>query len=181
MELILVTGGARSGKSRYAEAVASRLAGEAVTYIATAAGGDEEMARRIRMHRERRPAGWVTVEAQRDAGAAVAAAGTSVVLLDCLALLASNALLAAEPDGEAAAVSAVLAEADRLLQRAEERAGTLIVVTNEVGLGVVPASPLGRWFRDALGLANQRVAAAAATVVLTVAGIPMTVKGTPPA
>lgn len=180
MELILITGGARSGKSRHAEQTALRLGGGAVTYIATAAAGDDEMERRIAEHRARRPAGWITLEAQSGAGDAVLAAPTGVVLLDCLAILASNALLAAEQEGERAAVAAVLGEVDALLEAAARRRGTLIVVSNEVGFGVVPPSALGRWFRDALGLANQRVAAAAREVVLTVAGIPLVVKGPQP-
>lgn len=180
MDVILVTGGARSGKSVYAERVAAPLGGGAVTYLATAQPLDEEMARRIRRHRERRPTGWRTHEVRRGAGEAVAAAADAVVLLDCLALLTSHVLLAEEARGEEAAIDACLEEVDRLLAAAAARPGTLIVVTNEVGLGLVPSTPLGRWFRDALGLANQRVAAAARDVVLLVAGIPLAVKGTLP-
>jgi adenosylcobinamide kinase / adenosylcobinamide-phosphate guanylyltransferase len=180
MQLILVTGGARSGKSAFAEGVAATRGGGEVTYLATAAAGDDEMARRIRRHRERRPADWITREAQLEVGGALLAAPSAVVLLDCLSLLAANVLLSAEARGEEAAIGAVLDETERLLDAARSRDGTLIVVTNEVGLGVVPGHALGRWYRDALGLANQRVAAEAGQVVLTVSGIPLAVKGTLP-
>ena len=185
VRLILVTGGARSGKSDYAERRALELGAEAVTYVATAAPGDDEMARRIARHRDGRPRGWRTVEAPRDAGAAVCAAATDVVLLDCLTLLASNALLSvAGRDGgegaEDAAQAAVVSEVDALCAAAAGRSGTLLVVTNEVGLGVVPPTPLGRWFRDALGAANRRLAAAADEVVLLVSGVPVHVKGRAP-
>ncbi|HEX6037562.1 bifunctional adenosylcobinamide kinase/adenosylcobinamide-phosphate guanylyltransferase [Longimicrobium sp.] len=180
MELILFTGGARSGKSRLAEAAALRAGGADVTYVATAVAGDEEMETRIRRHRADRPAGWTTVEAQSAVGGAIRAARTDVVMLDCLTLLASNALLAAADDGEEAAHAAVRAETDALLAAAASRDGLLLVVTNEVGFGVVPAHALGRWYRDALGVANQRIAAAARDVVLVVSGIPMAVKGSVP-
>jgi adenosylcobinamide kinase/adenosylcobinamide-phosphate guanylyltransferase len=178
MGLILVTGGARSGKSGWAERRAAELGG-AVTYVATAEALDDEMARRIARHRAERPAAWPTVESPRDAGAAVRAAATPVVLVDCMTVLASNALLAAEAEGEEAAQSAVLAEADALLAAALAHSGTVIVVTNEVGMGVHPPTSLGRWYRDALGRANARLAAAADEVVLMVSGIPVWVKGGP--
>jgi adenosylcobinamide kinase / adenosylcobinamide-phosphate guanylyltransferase len=176
MRVILVTGGARSGKSACAERAALALGGEAVTYVATAAAGDEEMAARIQRHRSQRPPGWETVEAEHGVADAIAA-GRGVVLLDCLPLLASNLLLGLESAGEEDAIGAVLAGTDALLRAAAAREGTLIVVSNEVGMGLVPPYPLGRWFRDALGLANQRVAMAADTVVLSVAGIPLAIKG----
>ncbi|HEX7051913.1 MAG TPA: bifunctional adenosylcobinamide kinase/adenosylcobinamide-phosphate guanylyltransferase [Longimicrobiales bacterium] len=183
MRLILVTGGVRSGKSRYAADLAARLGGDAVTFIATAAAGDTEMAERIARHRATRPAAWTTLEAERNAAAALRAAATDVVLLDCLTLLASNIFLtAAAADGapaehrEALARDAVEAEIRELLDATRERDGTLIIVTNEIGLGVVPATELGRWFRDAMGEANQRVAAAADEVVLLVSGLPLVLK-----
>ena len=174
--LVLVTGGARSGKSGWAERRAAQEGGDAVTYVATAQALDDDMAARIARHRAERPASWATVEAHRDAGAAVAAAATPVVLVDCLTVLASNALLAAERDGFEAAQAAVLAEAEALRDAAAGRAGLTIVVTNEVGMGVHPPSVLGRWYRDALGRANALVAAAADEVVLMVSGIPLRVK-----
>lgn len=173
MRLILVTGGARSGKSAYAQRRAEELGGDAVTVVVTARPGDEEMERRILAHRAARPDAWETIEAHRDAAAAIRAARNSLVLLDCVTLLASNALLDAAADGEDAARAAVLAEADAILAAGAEREGTLLVVTNEVGLGIVPATEVGRWYRDALGLANQRLAAAADSVVLMVSGLPV--------
>jgi adenosylcobinamide kinase/adenosylcobinamide-phosphate guanylyltransferase len=172
--IVLVTGGARSGKSAYAERRAAEVGG-AVTYVATAEALDEEMARRIARHREERPAAWTTVEAPRRAGEAVrAAAGT--VLVDCLTVLASNALLAAEAEGEEGVQRAVLAEAGGLRDAALAREGVTLVVTNEVGMGVHPSSRLGRWYRDALGRANLFLAEAAEEVVLLVSGIPVRIK-----
>jgi adenosylcobinamide kinase / adenosylcobinamide-phosphate guanylyltransferase len=202
VRMTLVTGGARSGKSDYAERLARDLGGDDVTFIATATADDAEMAQRIARHRAERPAGWRTVEARRDAAAAVRAATSRVVLLDCLTLLASNALLDAEAAaadapgtrGEGTGASgdtghvlaadeavrrAVRAEAAALVRAASERDFTLIVVTNEVGLGVVPATRLGRLFRDALGEANRIVAAAADQVILMVSGIPLEVRARP--
>ncbi len=174
--LILITGGARSGKSAYAECRAAELGGGAVTYIATAEARDVEMERRITRHRAERPASWTTIEAPRGAAAAVHDAATATVLLDCLTLLASNALLAAEPDGEDAALAAVAAEVAGLRDAVLARDGPTLVVTNEVGMGVHPPTALGRWYRDALGRANARFAADAAEVVLMVSGIPVRIR-----
>lgn len=176
MKLIVITGGARSGKSRYAQELAAEVGGAEVTVVATAAASDAEMEERIARHRANRPAQWRTVEAQRDAAAAVRAAETDVVLLDCLTLLASNAFLAAMPHGHAPACDAAYAEAAAVLEDLTERPGLLIVVTNELGLGVVPDSALGRWFRDAMGEINQRFAAAADEVILVVSGVPLRLK-----
>ncbi len=176
MGLILVTGGARSGKSGYAERRAAELGGDAVTYIATAEALDEEMARRIARHRAERPAAWRTSESPRGAGAVVGSAATPTVLVDCMTVLASNALLAAEAQGEEAALAAVVAEAEALRDAALAHAGTVVVVTNEVGMGVHPPTSLGRWYRDALGRANALLAAAADEVVLLVSGIPLRIK-----
>ncbi len=176
MRLILVTGGARSGKSAYAQQRARELGGDAVTVIATAVPGDAEMARRIARHRAERPPTWRTLEAPSNAAAALEAVETEVVVLDCLTVLTSNVLLAAGPGDEEAALDAVAGETERLMNAAAARSGTLLVVTNEVGLGLVPPTPIGRWFRDALGAANQRLSAAADEVVLLVSGLPMALK-----
>ncbi len=177
--LILVLGGARSGKSTFAQRRAAELGGEQVLFVATAGAGDEEMRQRIEKHRRERPAGWPTLEAPQDVGRAIAAHGgaAKVVLVDCLTLLVSNRLGNAEdpfaPDLEVA----VAAEVQELAACAGRVAGDLIVVSNEVGLGLVPPYPLGRAYRDLLGLANQALAQKADEVYLLVAGIPLTIKG----
>jgi adenosylcobinamide kinase/adenosylcobinamide-phosphate guanylyltransferase len=185
-QLTLILGGARSGKSSYAEALAATAAGQdgSVLYVATAQAWDEEMAERISRHRAQRPAHWRTLEAPRHPGLAVTAhlqeeAGApAAILVDCLTLLANNVLIAL-PEGasEDAATAALGAEVDELLAAYSASTVHWIVVSNEVGLGIVPAYPLGRLYRDALGRANQKLAAAAGKVVFMVAGIPMAVKG----
>jgi len=165
--LTLVLGGARSGKSRYAEGLITALPGP-WTYIATAEALDAEMAERIAAHRARRTVGWTTVEAANDLPEAIAAAKPAVpVLVDCLTLWLSNRLLAdADLDPE-------IARLELALQR---RSAETVLVSNEVGFGIVPDNALGRRFRDLQGRANQRLAARADRVVLVVAGLPLTVK-----
>jgi adenosylcobinamide kinase/adenosylcobinamide-phosphate guanylyltransferase len=175
--LTLILGGARSGKSTYAEQLASAT-GLPVLYVATAQAWDEEMAARIASHQAQRPAGWITVEAPLHVGRAIAAAPpAAVVLVDCLTLLANN-VLGSLPDGEdpVAAEASLAAEVDDLLAAYTDHSGAWIIVSNEVGLGIVPAYPLGRVYRDALGRANQRLAAAADTVYFMVAGLPLRLK-----
>lgn len=180
--LTLILGGARSGKSTYAEQLAGARGG-AVLYLATAQAWDEEMTTRIANHRAQRPANWHTVEAPQQIGAALGVALTAaphctVVLIDCLTLLASNVIVALpETCDEATATAALMAEVDALLQLYQDHDRDWIVVSNEVGLGVVPPYPLGRVYRDALGRANQRLAQAATEVFFMVAGLPMVVKG----
>lgn len=176
-ELILILGGARSGKSAYAERLA-RERGGGVLFVATAQAGDEEMARRIADHRAARPAGWRTLEEPVAVAGRLATEGADAgtVLLDCVTLLVSNLLLAHEGEGEGAVAGRVEAEIAGLLRRYEEGAATWLVVSNEVGLGLVPPYPLGRLYRDLLGRANQRLAARADRVYLMVAGLPLDVK-----
>jgi adenosylcobinamide kinase/adenosylcobinamide-phosphate guanylyltransferase len=164
MGLIVLIGGARSGKSR----LAIRLAGEqggAVVFIATGEAGDEEMADRIARHRAERPAGWQTIEEPVMLGEALAAApADACIVVDCLSLWVAN-LIERRPAEE------IEAEATTAARLAAGRGGTTIAVTNEVGLGVVPASPLGRAYRDVLGRVNGIWAEAASESYLVVAGL----------
>lgn len=184
--LTLILGGARSGKSSYAEALASKLGGP-VLYVATAEALDEEMQARRVAHRARRPAEWATLESPTGVAAALAsspdAGQAAVILLDCLTLLVSNIVLSggsvsAEPSAETA-WTWVQAEIEGLLDRHRRLGAHLLVVSNEVGLGVVPAYSLGRTYRDCLGWANQRLAREADRVVLMVAGLPVDLKSLP--
>jgi adenosylcobinamide kinase/adenosylcobinamide-phosphate guanylyltransferase len=183
MRLTLVTGGARSGKSEFAERLA-RHGRQPVLYVATAEVLDDEMRDRVRVHQSRRPGTWQTLEARREIGAAIAGSPMlpATVMLDDLGLLATNHLLdlcgGADPTVETASTldEALSAEIDALVRAQTDAGWDLIVVNNEVGLGVVPATPLGRVFRDALGRANQALAARADAVFLLVAGLPLRIK-----
>ena len=177
--LVLILGGARSGKSSRAQQLALDLGGPDVLFVATAEAFDDEMRARITAHRAERPAGWRTVEAPTRVAVQIAgaAAGVQVVLLDCLTLLVSNVLLSAGEDASPQQVeAAVIAEVGGLLAACRAGDATWIMVSNEVGLGLVPPYPLGRLYRDVLGRANQRIAAAADQVWFMVAGLPMRVK-----
>ena len=175
--LTLILGGARSGKSTYAENLAREQDGT-VLYVATAVPFDDEMRLRIDRHRAERPSYWRTLEAPRQTGAAIAQApAADLVLLDCLTVLANNVMAPMpEPVNVETAESALNAEIDDLLAAYAANDAEWIIVSNEVGLGIVPAYPLGRVYRDALGRANQRLAAQADRVLFMVAGLPMTVK-----
>jgi adenosylcobinamide kinase/adenosylcobinamide-phosphate guanylyltransferase len=185
--LTLILGGARSGKSSFAQRVAAQRPGP-VLYVATAEPGDAEMAARIAAHRAERPAEWQTLEAPLGVGAAIltalrgqASRAPDVILLDCLTLLANNVLVPLPADTSAeAAEAALLHEVDGLLEAFRASRADWLVISNEVGLGLVPAYPLGRTYRDALGRANQRLAALADNVLFMVAGLPLVVKGAVP-
>jgi adenosylcobinamide kinase/adenosylcobinamide-phosphate guanylyltransferase len=165
--MILVTGGARSGKSAYAESRALALPGTPC-YIATAEAGDEEMTARIAAHRARRGPPWREIEAPLDlAGALAASDGEGPRLVDCLTLWLSN-LMFAEQDLDAAAA--------RLGEAVRGQQSPVIFVTNEVGMGIVPENRLARRFRDAAGRLNQCVAQVADEVQLVVSGYPLRVK-----
>lgn len=164
--LILILGGARSGKSRHAEALV-QAESPPWTYIATAESYDAEMTARIAEHRARRPDGWVTVDAPRDLPEAIMAAPDAPLLVDCLTLWLSNLMLAE---------AGLDAASEALIAALLARAAPTVLVSNEVGSGIVPATPLGRRFRDAQGRLNQQVAAVAGRVELVVAGIPLRLK-----
>ncbi len=176
--LILILGGARSGKSDYAEALASQL-GRRVLYVATAEVRDDEMAARIALHRQNRPAEWHTLEAPRQVGAALASLvePPEVLLLDCLTLLVSNIILEMESAPPETIEAAVSAEIEAIVTAHKRLDVPLIIVSNEVGLGLVPPYTLGRVYRDALGRANQRLASQADRVLFMVAGLPLVLKG----
>jgi len=180
--ITLITGGARSGKSAHAEALAAQ-SGLEVVYIATAHAGDAEMDERIRRHRARRPAGWLTLEEPLALGAALRAharAGRCIVI-DCLTLWLTNLILADHPDGGDVAPIApgarLAAERAYFLDALRASPGELIAIGNEVGMGVVPLGALNRFFVDEAGRLNQAIAAFAGKVVWMVAGCPVVVKG----
>lgn len=188
--LTLILGGARSGKSDYAQRLAADR-GRPVIYLATAAPiasqFDPEMAERIAAHRQSRPADWQTVEEPIEIVDAITrrARPNDVVVVDCLTLWVSNVCLAAfggEAEGEAETVSAerwrsletaIISRTESLLNAAAAKRLALILISNEVGLGVVPAFPLGRHYRDLLGRVNQAVARNADHVILMLAGLPI--------
>lgn len=166
--LTLVTGGARSGKSGYAEGLAT-ASGRPRRYIATAQAFDAEMADRIARHRAQRGEGWVTAEAPLDLCTALAQArAEEVVLVDCLTLWLTNHLLAGHD---------LEAETARLAEALRACPAPAICVTNEVGWGIVPADPLSRRFRDEQGRLNQRLATEAGLVVAVLCGLPLALKG----
>ena len=176
--LIFLLGGARSGKSHYAETWARRQGGR-VLFVATAEATDADMRARIADHRAARPADWHTLEAPRETARQIAdcAYAHDTLLLDCLTLLTSNILLELpESATQHEANAAALAEVKRLLEAYAASKASWLVVSNEVGMGVVPPTRLGRLYRDMLGRANQCVAQAADEVLLLVAGIPWRLK-----
>ena len=182
-KLTLILGGARSGKSSYAEKLARDVSG-AVLYVATAEALDEEMEARIATHRDKRPTEWRTLEAPRDVARAITAdqGPADVLLLDCVTLLLNNVFgpeAVGNTEAQALAETRMMEEIESILAVYESGDSHWIIVSNEVGLGLVPPYPLGRTYRDALGRANQRLAEAADEVFFMVAGLPMQLKGGP--
>ncbi|MGD0722481.1 MAG: bifunctional adenosylcobinamide kinase/adenosylcobinamide-phosphate guanylyltransferase [Roseiarcus sp.] len=168
---LLVLGGARSGKSGYALALAEAAAGERL-YLATGSAGDAEMAARIARHRSERGEGWTTLEEPLALAEALAreARAARVVLVDCLTFWLANAMFARRDPAE---------ETARLCAAIEALAGPAVFVSNEVGSGIVPETRLGRDFRDEQGRLNQAVARACGGVALVVAGVPIQLKPAP--
>ena len=164
---VLILGGARSGKSRYALDLVEKAAPSRL-FVATASPGDAEMAERIKRHQAERGEGWTTLEVERDLAAALGEARDGrAVLVDCLTLWLANVLQAGRD---------VEAETDALLAVLPRLEAPAVLVANEVGLGIVPENALARAFRDHAGRLNQRVAAAAQRVVFVAAGLPLTLK-----
>ena len=177
---ILVLGGARSGKSTFAEKLAKKIGGKSVTYIATAEALDQEMEERIAHHKSQRPGDWETIEEPIDIYQAIQGIDNKqTVLIDCLTLYISNLLLKEEPDEELDLEQKKQQEADivenikQILKYTEKNNIDLIIVSNEVGQGLVPSYEMGRLFRDISGRANQFIAKKANKVYLTVAGFPL--------
>ena len=177
-KLTLILGGARSGKSSHAQRLAEAT-GKSVTFLATGQALDEEMSKRIQKHRAERPTGWKTLEIPCDIAAYVPQIKSDVVILDCITLLLSNLLMQFVKDelvDEEPFMLAVQKEIEDLIPAIHEQNRNWLIISNEVGLGLVPPYQMGRVYRDALGLANQRLAREADKVILMVAGIPMIIK-----
>ena len=179
---ILITGGARSGKSRFAQELAAR-SNEPVLFVATAVAGDEEMRQRIEEHRRSRPAAWSTLEVTTDIGSHIKQkiGGTRLVIVDCITLLVSNIFSQysrqADEQIDASLIEReVTAEIDKLLECISYTDASFIIVINEVGTGLVPANKVSRLYRDLLGKANQMLAARADEVYLMVSGLPLRIK-----
>jgi len=174
--IVLVTGGSRSGKSRYALAQAETLPGRKV-FVATCPELDSEMAARIRRHRAERPAHWQTVESREDLAGSLAGIAADAVVVDCLTLWVNNLLYAETARGLAVVTEETIAEKTReVMKTARTLAGHVYFVTNEVGMGIVPLDPLSRRYRDLAGRCNQVAAAQADEVVLMTCGLPMKIK-----
>ena len=180
MSLILITGGARSGKSRYAVELAKQK-GDKVAFIATAIAGDEEMTRRIRMHQSARPSNWTTIEESINVAQAVAdaAANHATIIVDCLTLLITNLVFEPPYQGEIddEKEQKIYAAVKQIIETTKNIEATVIIISNELGMGLVPEDALARRFRDIAGRANQLMAEAADEAYVCISGIPMRIKG----
>lgn len=167
----LVLGGARSGKSRFAQELAAKM--KRVTFIATAQPSDAEMRRKIARHRSERPASWETIEAPVELAKAIAlrSSKTNVIIIDCLTVYLDNLMRGKRGD-----VARIERQFQQVCQEIRTSQSSIIIVSNEVGCGVVPAFRSGRRYRDLLGWMNQQVAEIADRVVFMVAGLPLTMK-----
>jgi adenosylcobinamide kinase/adenosylcobinamide-phosphate guanylyltransferase len=184
MGLIMVTGGASSGKSEFAEKMALEYGGGSVLYIATSIPIDDEMKERIRRHRERRSEKWGIVEAFKGLKNVIISSKKKVILLDCLTVMITNFIMEKDLTGDNLLVDEIndlegkiSDEVDGIIEGALKHAGDTIIVTNEIGMGLVPEYKLGRIFRDIAGRMNMKIAEAAEVVYLTVSGIPIKIKG----
>ena len=177
-QIILVTGGARSGKSSFAEKLALKIGGGRAAYIATAQIFDDEMNFRVEVHRSRRGDNWTTFEAPFAAEEKISVAGKNfgAILFDCVTIYISNFLCAANLDDEKTLYDDLRGLIEKLIDAAKNSDATVIFVSNEVGGGIVPENKLARRFRDLSGIANQMLAAQADKVFLTVAGIAVDIK-----
>lgn len=177
-QVILVTGGGRSGKSTFAQGLAESMTGKR-TFIATCPVIDDEMAERVRKHREARAAAsWETIEEPIELASALRrGGGHGVCLVDCLTLWVNNLLYEAGKEGRDVAEEEIARRCGDVLEACRARPGAVIFVTNEVGLGIIPDNPLARKYRDLAGRCNQVIAAGADAVVFMVSGIPVTIKG----
>ncbi len=171
---ILITGGCRSGKSRFALDYANQHFSKKL-YLATCEALDEEMAQRIAHHKKMRNPEWQTIEEPVEVVDKIRRYGdeADVILLDCVTLWLSNLLMRREDDLQ------IIKETDRLIETIKQSLASFIVVTNEVGMGIVPADPLSRRFRDLSGTTNQKIGEGADTVIYMVSGIPLFLKGSP--
>ncbi len=179
---ILIIGGARSGKSHFAQELALK-SGQSVIFVATAEAGDEEMRQRIEQHQKSRPATWSTLEATTHIGSQITQrlGGTKVVIVDCITLLVNNIFgQYSHQTGEQIDAPLIeknlTAEINELIECIDQVNASFIIVTNEVGLGLVPANTVGRLYRDLLGRANQLLAQRADEIYLMVAGLPVLIK-----
>lgn len=176
--ITLLLGGARSGKSSHAQKLAED-SGKSVTFLATAQAFDEEMSARIQKHRSERPAHWGTLEVPLGIAPHVKRIQSEVVILDCITLLASNLMMQFVKDDlvdEAPFMQSLQKEMEELIQAIHESGKDWIIVSNEVGLGLVPPYQMGRVYRDAVGGVNQQLAREADSVLFMAAGIPMKIK-----
>ena len=182
MKSILLTGGARSGKSHYAQELAVK-SGKKVLFVATAEAGDEEMRQRIRAHQRSRPSGWDTLEATTNVGKEIfkKKGGAEVVIVDCITMLVNN-IFSRYADYTAERINAALVDGEvtreigELIECLDHLDASFIFVTNEVGMGLVPPNPIDRLYRDLLGKANRLLAERVDEVYLMVAGLPVLVK-----
>jgi adenosylcobinamide kinase/adenosylcobinamide-phosphate guanylyltransferase len=177
-KIILITGGARSGKSSYALERAEAISSNRL-FVATCPKIDSEMSERVRRHqKERNGRGWITVENEINLGAVFKerTAGVDVVLIDCITLWVNNILFAHDSQGSAVDDNLVSELCSQWLETTKDFTGTVICVTNEVGLGIVPDNPLARRYRDLVGTCNQLIGRNASEVVLVSCGIPLLLK-----